>query len=254
MNTPVLPPPPATLQAVASLGRSEWEALLAGPAPEAARWMTTAARLGHGEAQAVLGQWMLDGHGLPRDPENAYAWFRRAADQGNAMGINMAGRCCENGWGTAVDLPCAIRWYRLAAQKGLDAGMYNLANQLASGRGIAQDHPQALALYRQAAALGHVKSMGKVGHYFEDGLVVDKDMEQAFHCYRLGAEGGDFRAQSSLAGMLAAQGRHEEALSWLRKVPLTATPAYLAEAGAMLAASSHPAFQAIGREMLARNA
>jgi TPR repeat protein len=245
---------PVTLQEVASLSRTDWEAIVAAPAAEAAQWMTAAARLGHAEAQAVMGQWLLDGHGMPRNPDSAFAWFRRAADQGHAMGMNMAGRCCENGWGTEVDLPAAARWFRLAANKGLDAGMYNLANQLAAGHGIAQDRAEALSLYRSAAALGNVKSLAKIGRYYEDGLVVEKDLAQAFHCYRLGAEGGDFRAQFSHAGMLAAQGRNDEALSWLRKVPLTATPAYLAEVGALLAASSDPAFQAVGREMLARAA
>lgn len=251
-SSTALPPLPATLHDVVSLPRSGWEAIVAGPAEESAPWMTAAARLGHAEAQTVLGQWLLDGHGVTRNPDSAYAWFRRAADQGHAMAMNMAGRCCENGWGTEVDLPAAVRWFRLAAGKGLDAGLYNLANQLASGRAIAQDHAEALALYRRAAALGHIKSMGKVGRYFEDGLVVEKDLEQAFHCYRLGAEGGDFRAQFSHAGMLAAQGRNDEALAWLRKVPLTATPAYLAEVGALLAGSSDPAFRAVGQEMLAR--
>jgi hypothetical protein len=41
-------------------------------------------------------------------------------------------------------------------------------------------------------------------------------------------------------------------LQWLAKVPETATPRYLRQAGELLLQSPHASFQAIGREMLAR--
>ena len=55
----------------------------------------------------------------------------------------------------------------------------------------------------------------------------------ALECYRQGAKGGDFRGQFSYADMLAGLGKKEDALHWLRKVPETATAAYLEEAGRM---------------------
>jgi uncharacterized protein len=131
------------------------------------------------------------------------------------MGMNMAGRCHENGWGAPVDLAAALDWYR------------------------------------QAAELGHAKSMTKVGRYYEDGLVVDKDIDAAFVCYEKAALGGDFRGQFCLAGMLAAQGRTGEALEWLRKVPLTATPGFRAEAGRALLQSPLEEFRRIGEQMVA---
>jgi hypothetical protein len=42
----------------------------------------------------------------------------------------------------------------------------------------------------------------------------------------------------------------DEALEWLRKVPLTATPGYKQLVGEQLLQSPHPAFQAVGQQML----
>ena len=242
---------PTSLQELASLSPSDWKAILDGDALQARKWVQAAARLGHAEAQVVLGQWLLDGHGGPRNPELALQWFLKAAAQQHPMGMNMAGRCYENGWSGAVDLGRATTLYKQAAGLGLDAGMYNYANQLASGKAIEQNHKQALGWYSAAAELGHAKSKTRAGRYFEDGVVVARDLKMALECYRQGAEGGDFRGQFSYAGMLAGLGKKEEALHWLRKVPETATAAYLEEAGRLLLELPHEDYRNIGREMLA---
>ena len=228
----------------------QWADIIAGDPDHSARWLQAAADLGHADAQTAWGQWLLHGVGVPRNHAEAFVWFTKAAEQGHATGMNMAGRCLANGWGTDVDLVAAVRWYRLAAHKDLDLGMYNYANQLASGQGVAQDHVAALGWYRLAADMGHAKSMTKMGRYYEDGLVVARDLDAAFLCYQDGAQGGDFRGQFNLAGMLAAQGHMAEALQWLRKVPLTATPGFKADAGRTLLESPYPEFRRIGQQML----
>lgn len=250
----MLPPLPTSRSELDAVDAAQWQAVLAGEPADAARWLTAAARLGHAEAQAAMGQWTLDGRGVERDPEQALHWFLLAAHNGHAMGMNMAGRCHEQGWGTTVDAGKAAHWYHLAADKGLPEARYNLANLLASGQGIARDPARALALYQMAAEQGYAKAFAKLGRYHEDGDLVEPDPALAFECYRQGAEGGDFRAQFSYAGMLAAQGRRAEALHWLTKVPDTATPRYLAEAGTLLLQSPEARFRAIGQAMLARSA
>jgi len=247
-----LPPLPTDLNAIAALAPAAWARVLQADPATGLAWMRAAASLGHAPAQLVLGQWLLDGHGSAPDAPMARQWFIKAARQGDAMAMNMAGRCHENGWGGPVDLEQAVYWYRQAAEAGLDAGMYNYANQLASGKAVAQDHARALDWYRKAAGLGHAKSMTKAGRYFEDGLVVPRDPAMAFASYRAAAQGGDFRGQFCYAGMLAARGAVQEALAWLRKVPATATPGFLAEAGQALLQSPHAEVQRIGRQMLAR--
>ena len=244
-----LPPVPTRCTELAQISAGQWAAVLAAPAAAAAPWVQAAAQLGSADAQAVLGQWLLDGHGLARNPALALQWFLRAAAQEHPMGMNMAGRCLENGWGAPIDLARAVAWYQKAADAGLDAGLYNLANQLATGHSVPQDHAAALHLYQQAADQGHAKSMTKIGRYYEDGVVVEKDEEAAFFCYQEAAQGGDFRGQFNYAGMLAARGRLPEALEWLEKVPLTATPAYLQKIGAILQQSHQAELRQMGLRM-----
>ena len=247
-----LPARPASAEDLAAITLAQWQAVLAGQPEDAAGWLGAAAQLGHAEAQAVLGQWRLDGHGVVRDATIALHWFLRAAHRGHAMAMNMAGRCHEQGWGTPVDADKALHWYRQAAALALPAARYNLANMLAAGSGTARDHARAFALYREAADQGYAKAFAKVGRYHEDGLVTERDLDKAFDCYRRGAEGGDFRGQFCYSGMLAARGREAEALQWLDKVPATATPRFLREAGALLLDSPRPALRAIGERMRAR--
>jgi TPR repeat protein len=184
------------------------------------------AETGDPEAQAVLGQWLLDGRELARDSEQALHWFRLAAHADHAMATNMVGRCHELGWGTPVDLGLAAVWYRKAAEKGLDWGMYNYAHALAGGRGVGADRALAFELYRRAASLGHAKAMTMVGRFHERGWETPCDPRLAAQWYRRAAEGGDFRGQAHYAAALASAGRMEEAMRWLRLAFDGATPAF----------------------------
>ena len=188
---------------------------LADEPREAARWLLAAAAAGELEAQALLGQILLDGHGIQRDPALARVWFAIAADRGHAMASNMLGRCCEHGWGGDPDLAAAARHYRTAAGRGLDWGMYNYANLLATGRGVARDEVRAFAWYLRAAEQGHAKSMNLVGRYCEEGRAVPRNHQAALDWYRRSAEAGDFRGQFSYAAVLLGEQRWLEARHWL---------------------------------------
>jgi TPR repeat protein len=250
MSARLLPRLPVSRADLDAISLQDWQAVLRGEPETALTWVRAAAALGHAEAQTVMGQWLLDGHGVLRDPTQALHSFLLAAHQGHAMGMNMAGRCHEQGWGTEVDFGKAAHWYRQAAKLALPQARYNLANLLASGQGVQRDHAQAFALYQQAADQGYAKAFAKLGRYHEDGLVVPQDAALATRCYRRGAEGGDFRGQFCYAGMLASGGQRDEAMRWLVKVMDTATNAYLREAGELLLSSTHADLQQIGRRML----
>jgi TPR repeat protein len=168
------------------------------------------------EAQALLGQILLDGKGIEQDPRLALTWFEIAARRGHLMARNMLGRCHEHGWGCCADPAKAAVHYEIAAKAGLDWSLYNLANLLATGRGVEQNQQRALQCYRRAAHMGHAKSMNLLGRYLEDGLVCPIDAAAAHEWYRRSSEAGDFRGQFSHATVLADQGRLGEAVSWLR--------------------------------------
>jgi TPR repeat protein len=221
---------------------------LAGPPAEVARWLEAAAKYGLVEAQAALGQILLDGRGVPQDRAAAARWFGIAADAGHIPAVNMLGRCCELGWGLAPDLPRAAECYRRAAEAGLDWGQYNYANLLLRGRGVPRDRRHALELYRRAAAQGHAKSVNLVGRFIEEGWEVPANPPLAAHWYRRAAEAGDFRGQYNLASVLACQNDLAGAELWLRRAMTTASRDFLCVMESLLAGSPEPRLRRIGTE------
>jgi TPR repeat protein len=220
----------------------------------AAQAILIAAKEGVVDAQALLGQILLEGRGIARDEALGLRWFRIAAQGGHLMARNMAGRCLEHGWGCAVDEAGAAREYRKAAEAGLDWGQYNYANLLATGRGVAEDQPQALAFYRQAAEQGHAKSMNLLGRYLEDGQHCPRDLHAAVDWYRRSAQAGDFRGQFSYAAVLADRGQVDAALDWLSKALAGGNLKFLRTAHRMLIKAAQPKIRAIAVEFERRGA
>ena len=206
----------------------------------AAQAILMAAREDVLDAQALLGQILLDGQGIAQDQPLAVRWFDIAARRGHLMARNMLGRCHEHGWGCALDVAVAARHYRIAAEAGLDWAMYNYANLLATGRGVAEDQLQALSLYHHAAQLGHAKSRNLLGRYLEEGRVCPADPAAARDWYRRSAEGGDFRGQFSFAAVLTEEGHIDDALVWLRKALAGGNLNFLRVASEALSASADP--------------
>ena len=212
-----------------TLTREEIDARLAD-ADSRVALIQAGAEAGVAEAQAVLGQMLLDGAELPRNPAAAFEWFNRAAAQHHVMALNMVGRCYDLGWGIAIDKARAVACFRAAADAGLVEAMYNYATALALGEGAAQDRAAALALYRQAADAGYAKAINHVGSFHEDGWATPRDMAAAADCYAKAAESGDFRGCFNHARMLIAGGQIDDALHWLARSSQTATPAFISKA------------------------
>ena len=214
----------------------------------AAQAILMAAKEGVLDAQALLGQILLDGQGIARDQALALRWFEIAANGGHLMARNMLGRCHEHGWGCIANAVVAASHYRQAADAGLDWGLYNFANLLATGRGVVEDQAQALACYRRAAELGHAKSMNLLGRYLEEGRFCLADMVAAVEWYRRSAEGGDFRGQFSYAAVLAEEGKVEDALVWLRKALVGGNLNFLQVACKALLSATHPEIRGLAKE------
>ncbi|WP_419712073.1 tetratricopeptide repeat protein [Pseudomonas sp. NFX224] len=213
----------------------------------AAQAILMAAREDILNAQALLGQILLDGQGIAQDQPLAVRWFGIAARRGHLMARNMLGRCHEHGWGCEADPSLAARHYQVAAEAGLDWAMYNFANLLATGRGVRQDQALALSFYHRAAQLGHAKSMNLLGRYLEEGQHCPADPGEAFVWFRRSAEAGDFRGQFSYAAVLAADGRIEEALGWLHQALAAGNLNFLRVSSQALLQAPHPEFQALAQ-------
>jgi TPR repeat protein len=224
------------MTALDTLSRDDIAARLAASPAERARLVREAAEAGSAEAQAVLGQMLLDGHGVARDERAALGWFAKAAAQHHVMALNMVGRCYDLGWGTAVDKGRAAECYRVAAARGLPEAMYNFATLLALGEGVAEDKVAALGWLEKAAALGFAKAANFVGSFAEDGWAGPRDMAKAAGCYARAAEGDDFRGCFNHARMLAEAGDLDAAVHWIGRA----------------AALGHDRFRGQVREWLAR--
>ena len=101
--------PPET----ANMGR-EWVARLA-------RYMTAQAEAGKVEFQTQLGFAYTYGEAmdyLPMDVAAGYKWFRRAAEAGDAEAQAQVGDSLIQGRGVAADHDEGLRWLRMAADKG----------------------------------------------------------------------------------------------------------------------------------------
>lgn len=174
----------------------------------------------------MLGQMLLDGVEVERDPLAAFDWFMRAAAQDHLIALNMVGRCYELGWGVAADFTRGAECYRVAAARGLTEAMYNYGTQLALGRGVPEDKAEALRWLRAAAEHGFAKADNFVGSFHEDGWATPVDLAAAVRCYERAAEGGDFRGCFNHARMLALEGRVEEARPWIARAVELCNPRF----------------------------
>jgi TPR repeat protein len=230
------------------LDGEQLRAMLQENPASAARAILIAAQENMVDAQALLGQILLDGTGIEQDAALALVWFQIAARNGHAMATNMAGRCHEHGWGCEPDAGKAAEYYRQAAEADLDWGFYNYGNLLATGRGVNKDQARALACYRKAAQMGHAKSMNMLGRYLEEGLCCERDLATAHDWYRRSAEGGDFRGQFSHAAVLADQERIEDAVSWLQTALRLGNLNFLRVGRKTLLEAPHPDIRALATD------
>ncbi|HWI86953.1 MAG TPA: tetratricopeptide repeat protein [Sphingomonas sp.] len=236
-----------TIDALNALGPEEIARRLSGPRAQVATFVRAAAEAGSAEAQARLGQMLLDGDGLPQDSREAFAWFERAARAGHLEAANMVGRCHDLGWGTPVDKGKAAAWFRQAAARGLTWAKYNYATLLALGQGVPEDKAAALALLREAAAEGNAKAWNFVGSFHEDGWAVARDMTEAARCYAIAATGGDFRGQFNHGRMFAIAGLAEQALSWMERAWDGGNSRFRAQMVEFLLAQGEPYRSSIGQ-------
>lgn len=201
--------------------------------PGAFAFVREVAEAGSAEAQARLGQMLLDAGRA----QEGFRWFVLAARQEHLEAINMVGRCYDLGWGVAIDKARAAEWFRAAALRGLHWAMYNFATSLALGAGVAEDKAEALRWFEQAAARGNFKALNFIGSFHEDGWVVPRDMAKAADCYARAAAGGDFRGCFNHARMLIIAGKRARADYWIDRALALGNDRFRAQVQDWLAAA-----------------
>ena len=80
--------------------------------------------------------------------------------------------------------------------------------------GLVKSDKKAAKIYRRAVELGDVQAMRQLGKFYEHGSGVKLDKKKAVQLFRMAADRGDATAQNSLAFLLDAEERFEEAFRY----------------------------------------
>lgn len=75
------------------------------------------AKIGHPEAQRLMGIAYYFGQGVPQDYARSLYWFEKAADQGCFSAYSATAGLYRDGKGTGVDLGKAYMWLNIAASR-----------------------------------------------------------------------------------------------------------------------------------------
>jgi hypothetical protein len=95
----------------ASIG---WNAYMQGDYTRAEPYFERLAKLGHPEAQRLMGVVYYLGQGVPQDYARALYWFEKAANQGCWTAYAPTALMYKNGQGTGVDLGKAYMWLNIS--------------------------------------------------------------------------------------------------------------------------------------------
>ena len=188
---------------------------------EAFKWYLKAAEQGNAKAQFNVGYCYDNGDGVPQDPYEAVKWYRKAAEQGDAAAQNNLGYCYRNGYGVSKDDFEAVKWYSKAAEQGNAKAQSNLGVCYELGCGVTKNLNEAVQLYRKAAGQGYAGAQYNLALCYYNGYGVTKNYYEAVKWYRKAAEQGNANAQFNLGSCYydgeGVTKNYYEAVKWYRK-------------------------------------
>ena len=130
--------------------------------------LSLAARKGDAEAQFALAEAYFQGHGLPRNPENALKWYERAAGNGHAQSQLFLAHLHYQGLHTPRNPDLAVHWWQKAADNGNANAQLALAMFFMNRSESEQDLAAANNWLQKAASGGHAKAKELVQLYGSD--------------------------------------------------------------------------------------
>ena len=156
-------------------------------------------------AMAVLGQWMIEGKEVPKDPEAGLDLVRKAADKYDREGLFYLGRLYEKGDGVPADPEKGLKLIRDASMEGSDAARVYLGLKYANGEGVPEDPARAQYYFRLCAAHNVGSCQLWLGRLLLQGSGGRKDAVAAAAWLQLAqqnsVEGADRLAAEALAGL-----------------------------------------------------
>jgi TPR repeat protein len=230
-------------------------------------WYRKAAEQGHTGAAHAMGLLYHGGRGVTRDEAEATKWWKRGAELGDASSQYWLGSNYEHGMGgLPLDVTQAERWYRKSAEQGNPQAQVSLGDLYAQGEGVQQSDKEAVAWYRKAADQREATGLEALGAMYATGRGVVKDEKKAFDLYSEAADQGFDVSMVSLGNAYArGQGTPKNpvcAYFWiglagsrdftvakehLEELARTISPADLADAKRMIAATTVPGLGPVQR-------
>lgn len=108
---------------------------------------------GDAESQYRMGLYYLEGQGVEKNFDTAFAWFSKASDQNFAPAQYDLGVMHALGEGVKKDYAAAEKLYRKAAEKNYPDALFGLGLMYERGEGVKKDMEEAAKYYRQAAGI-----------------------------------------------------------------------------------------------------
>ena len=141
-----------------------------------------------------------NGHGLEKNPTEAFELWRAAASRGDPVAVFNVGICYFNGLGVQVDEVRAEAQFRQAAEAGSTAAFKALVSLYEAGQCVEPDAAIVTAWYSEVAKTHDASAMFRYATRLEQGLGIDgPNPYAAMLWYRRAAKAKNVRAMLSYA-------------------------------------------------------
>lgn len=158
---------------------------------------TSAAQMGHIDAQNAVAVQYLTGEGVREDNERAIKWLEAAYKQNpkHPRTNNNLGFCYRHGYGVEKDLQKAYDFYKVAADGGFVSAQYTVGYFHMEGLLGELNYRKGIEYYLKAADNGHATAQYEVGFAYESGTsILERDYAKAVEYYEKAAAQGDINA------------------------------------------------------------
>lgn len=139
---------------------------------------------GDAAAIAVLGEFYINGIGIPEDVEMGIEMLKKAIDAGCAEATGTLATLYLQGEKVPTNERLAINYIQQGADMGNAVAMGKMASVYLYGNYGVQDNRIALEWAQKAAKLGDPLGMECLAVIYDDGIGVYRDPMQAAHWYR----------------------------------------------------------------------
>ena len=182
---------------------------------EEANQLFAMANEGDAMAMLTLGQWF----GMANDFKTAFAWFMKAGEEKSTPEAYVRmGECLLEGVGVDKDPSLAVRGFEVAIElAGNSTALFNLGRCYVKGVGVEKDVEKGIAFLERAARQGNSMARCQLGYLYRDGEGVEKDLEKAREWFEKSALGYNVGAYTDLITLLLDNDDGERIIYWTQR-------------------------------------